>query len=69
MESKIIGIAEIKCTLGNLQMTKLLFGQYVFIAKSVNITNYSDYNTVQTIDCCTVFVQFHFHTALSTPIS
>jgi len=52
MESKIILIAAIKCTLGHV---KLLFGQFVFIAKSVNEINYFHCNIVQTTDCSTVF--------------
>jgi len=59
----------IKCTLGHVQMAMLLFGKCVFIAKSLNENNYSDYNTVQTADCSTVFVQFHFHKALNQPMS
>ena len=42
MESKIIRIAAIKCTLVHVQ---LLFGQYVFIVKSVNEATYCDCNT------------------------
>jgi hypothetical protein len=66
MESKIIRVAAIKCTLGQVQ---LLFEQCVFIAKSVYETTYSDCNTVQTTDCSTVSVQLHLHKALNKPFS
>jgi hypothetical protein len=45
---KLTQIAGIKHTLGPVQMVTLLFGQYVFIAKTVNGTNYSYFNIVQT---------------------
>jgi len=69
MAPKIIQIAAIKCTLGYVQMAKLLFGQYVFIDKAVNKINYSHCSTVQTTESSTVFAQFHFHKALNKPMS
>jgi len=46
----------VKCTLGYVQMVKLLFGQCVFIAKSANKTAYCDCNTVQTaVQCLYIF--------------
>ena len=38
--------------IGHVQLAKLLFGQYVFIAKSIDKTIYSDCNTVQTAVQC-----------------
>ena len=62
-------MAAIKSTLGLVKMSKLLFGPYAFIAKSVNKTTYSDCNTVHTTDCSTVFVQFHCNTVHTTDCS
>ena len=69
MESKIIPMTAVKFTHRHVQMVKSLFEKYVFIAKSVNKTPYSDYNTVQAAECSRVFVQFHFHKALNQPMS
>jgi len=69
MASKIIPMTAVKCTHRHVDMVKLLFGQYVFIAKSVNKTTYCACNTVQTTDSSTVFVQFHFHNALNQSMS
>ena len=69
MESKIVRKNAIKFNVGHIQMSKFLFGQYVFIAKSPNQTTYSDCNTVQTTDCSKLLVNFHFHKVLNEPLS
>jgi len=68
MESKTIRINAIKSNVGHVQLAKLLFGQYVFIAKSVNKTSYSDCNTVWSTECRAMFVQFYFYRALNEPL-
>jgi hypothetical protein len=55
-------MAAIKYTQGPVQMAMLLFGQNVFIAKSVNKATYSDCNTVLNTRRSTVFVNVNFHT-------
>jgi len=69
MESNIIRNVFIKVTLENVEMAKFLFGQYVFIAKSLNISSFSHCNSVHTAHCSRVFVQFHFHKALNKTFS
>jgi hypothetical protein len=62
-------MAVITSTLGHVQMVKLLFGQYVFTAKSGKEINYFHCNTVQTTEYSTVSVKFHFHKGLNKPMS
>ena len=46
MESNIVRYTVIIVSLESVEMAKMLFGKYVFSAKPLNKTSYSDCNTV-----------------------